>query len=209
MTTVHAYTGDQMILDGPHPRRFAPRPRRRRQHRAQQHRCRQRYRPGHPELNGKAHRLRPARACSHRLHHHSGGRRQGQGRNEGRSISAAMEGSFLRELRLQHRRRLVSSDVIGIPLRQPVRRHADDGHQARRRHLSGAGRVLVRQREQLTPSRWSAPSSIFAELAVTPCFSGLPLLKRGRGRFCSLYLQHLQLFHTKHTLPPKSGRNHG
>ena len=44
---------------------------------------------------------------------------------------------------------IVSSDVIGITLRQPVRRHADDGHQARRRHLSGAGRVLVRQREQL------------------------------------------------------------
>ena len=44
---------------------------------------------------------------------------------------------------------IVSSDVIGMRLRQPVRRHPDHGHQDRRRHLSGSGRVLVRQREQL------------------------------------------------------------
>ena len=148
MTTVHAYTGDQMILDGPHRKGDL-----------------RRARAGAanivpnstgaakaiglviPELNGKLIGSAQRVPVPHRLHHHSGGRRQGQGRNEGEH-QRRYEGSLLRELRLQHRRdRLLRRHRH--PLRQPVRRHADDGHQARRRYLSGAGRVLVRQREQL------------------------------------------------------------
>ena len=114
MTTVHAYTGDQMILDGPHRKGDLRRARAgAAEHRAQQHRCRQGHRPGHPRAERQAHRLRPARACSHRLHHHSGGRRQGQGRNEGEH-QRRYEGSLLRELRLQRPIEIVSSDVIGI-----------------------------------------------------------------------------------------------
>ena len=52
MSTIHAYTGDQMILDGQHRkgalRRSPPFPRRRREHRSQLHRCRQGYRPCYP-----------------------------------------------------------------------------------------------------------------------------------------------------------------
>ena len=78
MTTVHAFTGDQMVLDGPPSQgRPAPRPRRRCEHRSQQHRCCQGHRPGHPRAQRQADRLRPARACAHRLHHHPGGCCQG------------------------------------------------------------------------------------------------------------------------------------
>ena len=84
MTTVHAYTGDQMILDG--PQRKGDRRRARAgaaEHRAQLHRRRQGHRPGHPRAERQADRLCPARACSHRLHHHPGGCGQGQGRDQG------------------------------------------------------------------------------------------------------------------------------
>ena len=100
MTTVHAYTGDQMILDGP-------------QRKGDLRRARagaQNIVPNTtgaakaiglviPELNGKligsaqrvpvptgsrqADRLCSACACSHRLYHHSGCCRQGQGRHQG------------------------------------------------------------------------------------------------------------------------------
>ena len=62
MTTVHAYTGDQMILDGPQ---------------------RKGDRPGHPRAERQADRFCSACACSHRLYHHSGCCRQGQGCHQG------------------------------------------------------------------------------------------------------------------------------
>ena len=118
MTTVHAYTGDQMILDGPH-------------------------RKGD---------LRRARAGAANIVPNSTG-------------AAKAIGLVIPEL---------NGKLIGSAQRVPVP----------------------------TPARWSAPSSISLSWR-NPCFPALPLLKRGGGVFCSLYLQHLQLFHTKHTLPPK------
>ena len=80
MSTIHAYTGDQMILDGPHRKgRSAPCPRCRAEHRTQFHRRRQGDRHGHPRAERQADRLRTARACVHRLYHHFGVRGQGQG----------------------------------------------------------------------------------------------------------------------------------
>jgi|GEM_PF-1840414 len=75
MTTVHAYTGDQMILDGPSQGRSAPCPRWRAEHRSQLHRRCQGHRPGYPRAERQADRLCPARARMHRLHHHPGCRR--------------------------------------------------------------------------------------------------------------------------------------
>ena len=83
MTTVHAFTGDQMVLDGPH-----------RKGGSQQHRRCQGHRPGHPRAQRQADRLCPACARSHRLHHHPGGCCQGQGHHQGRH-QRRNEGCFL------------------------------------------------------------------------------------------------------------------
>ena len=84
MTTVHAYTGDQIILDGP-------------QRKGDLRRARagaQNIVPNStgaakaiglviPELNGKLDRLCSACARAHRFHHHPGCCGQGQGRHQG------------------------------------------------------------------------------------------------------------------------------
>ena len=75
MCTIHAYTGDQMILDGPQ-RKGDLRRSRRDQHRSQQHRRCQGHRPGHPRAERQADRRGPARAHPHRLHHHPERRHQ-------------------------------------------------------------------------------------------------------------------------------------
>ena len=85
MTTVHAL---HRRPDGsgrpPSQGRPAPCSRCRCEHRSQLHRRCQGHRPGHPRAERQADRLRPARACSHRLHHHPGGCCQGQGHHQGR-----------------------------------------------------------------------------------------------------------------------------
>ena len=68
MTTIHAYTGDQNLQDGPH-QRPASCPRRRGEHRAHHDGCRQGRRPRAPRAQGQARRLRAARADHHRLGH--------------------------------------------------------------------------------------------------------------------------------------------
>ncbi len=77
MSTIHAYTGDQMILDGPHrPRRSSQKGRpqksksRRCQHRSQLHRRCQGYRSCNSRARRQAHRFRTARTRSHRFHHY-------------------------------------------------------------------------------------------------------------------------------------------
>ena len=113
MTTVHAYTGDQMILDGPQRKGDLRRARAGAQNIVPNstgaakaiglvipHRRCQGHRPGHPRAERQADRLCPARACSHRLHHHPGCRCQGQGRDQGEH-QRRHEGRCLRELRLQ------------------------------------------------------------------------------------------------------------
>ena len=116
MTTVHAYTGDQMILDG-------------------------------PQRKGD---LRRARAGAQNIVPNSTGAAKAIGlvipELNGKLIGSAQRvpvptglqrgpDRFLR----RHRH----------ALRLSVRRYPDHGRQDRRRHLSGSGRVLVRQREQL------------------------------------------------------------
>ena len=101
MTTVHAYTGDQMILDGPQRKGDLRRARAgAAQHRSQLHRRCQGYRPGYPRAERQADRLCSACARSHRLHHHPGCRCQGQGCHQG-SYQRCYEGCCLRVLRLQ------------------------------------------------------------------------------------------------------------
>ena len=121
MTTVHAYTGDQMILDGPHRKGDL-----------------QRARAGAanivPNSTGAAKaiglvipELSPARPGSHRLHHDPRGRREGQGCHQG-SHQRRHEGAELRILRLHHREtgflRYHRHD-----LRLPVRCQPDHGNQ--------------------------------------------------------------------------------
>ena len=66
MTTIHAYTADQNLQDGPH-KRPPPRPRRRAEHGADVDRCREGDRPGPARAQGQARRLRHARPGAHRL----------------------------------------------------------------------------------------------------------------------------------------------
>ena len=86
MTTVHAYTGDQMILDGPHRKGDLRRARAGAQNIV----------PNStgaakaiglviPELNGKLIGSAQRVPVLHRLHHHPGGGRQGQGRRPRRA----------------------------------------------------------------------------------------------------------------------------
>ena len=71
MSTIHAYTGDQMILDGPHrKRRFKKSKSRRCQHRSQLHRCCKGNRPGYSGVKRQADRFCTACSGSHRFHHH-------------------------------------------------------------------------------------------------------------------------------------------
>ena len=80
MTTVHAYTGDQMILDGPQRKgRSASCPRRRAEHRSEQHRRCQGYRPGYSGAERQADRLCSACSGSDRFHHDPRGCCEGQG----------------------------------------------------------------------------------------------------------------------------------
>ena len=74
MSTIHAYTGDQMILDGPQRKGDL---RRSRAHRSQLHRRRQGYRSGDSGTQRQAHRQRPACSHSYRFHHYSGSRCEG------------------------------------------------------------------------------------------------------------------------------------
>ena len=67
MTTIHAFTGDQMPLDGPQRRQLPSLPRLLREHRPEHHgRC-QGHRPGSPRAQRQAHRCRPARPDADRL----------------------------------------------------------------------------------------------------------------------------------------------
>ena len=78
MCTIHAYTGDQMPLDGPQRKGDLRRSRASRcQHRPELHRRCQGHRPRHPGAERQAHRRRTARPDPHRLHHHPERSRQG------------------------------------------------------------------------------------------------------------------------------------
>ena len=106
MSTIHAYTGDQMVPPSC--------PRRRNQHRAQQHRRRQGYRPRHPRTQRQTYRLRSARSRVLRFHHHSRrdlqrqcDRRADQRRNEGRRFRVSESYGYNED-------QIVSSDVIGM-----------------------------------------------------------------------------------------------
>ena len=80
MTTVHAYTGDQMILDGPQRKGDLRRARAgAAEHRSEQHRRCQGYRPGYSGAERQADRLCSARSGSDRFHHHPRGCCEGQG----------------------------------------------------------------------------------------------------------------------------------
>ena len=148
MTTVHAYTGDQMILDGP-------------QRKGDLRRARagaQNIVPNStgaakaiglviPELNGKL------IGSAQRVPVPTGSTTILVAVVKGKDVTVDShqrrdEGCFFRFLRLQHR--------LDRVLRRhrhdlwfSVRRNSDHGYQDRRRYLSGAGCVLVRQREQL------------------------------------------------------------
>ena len=148
MTTVHAYTGDQMILDGP-------------QRKGDLRRARagaQNIVPNStgaakaiglviPELNGKligsAQRV-PVPTGSTTI------------------LVAVVKGKDVTVESINAAMKAAASASFGYneepdrllrryrhEVRLSVRRHPDHGRQDRRRHLSGAGRVLVRQREQL------------------------------------------------------------
>ena len=104
MCTIHAYTGDQMILDGPAAERatcVAPA------------RALCNIVPNStgaakaiglviPELNGKLIGAAQRVPDPHRLHHHPERRREGH-RHQVDEINAADEGGSHRVLRLQHR----------------------------------------------------------------------------------------------------------
>ena len=102
MTTVHAYTGDQMILDGPHKKGDLQRARRRGEHRSEQHRRGEGDRSRHSGTERQTDRLRTARPGCHRLHHDPRCGRQGQGCHQG-SGQRRDEVAGERILRLHHR----------------------------------------------------------------------------------------------------------
>ena len=154
MTTVHAYTGDQMILDGPH-------------------------RKGD---------LRRARAGAANIVPNSTGAAKAIG-----LVIPELNGTLIGSAP-----RVTSSASPTAACSTPRRRWSPSSTTIPIRCRSCLGTTT----RTATPARWSAPSSISLSWR-NPCFPALPLLKRGGGVFCSLYLQHLQLFHTKHTLPPK------
>ena len=117
MTTVHAYTGDQMILDGPHRKGDL------RRARAGAHNIVPNSTGAAkaiglviPELNGKLIGSAQRVPVPHRLHHHPGGRCQGQGRDQG-FHQRRHEGRLFRQLTATTTDAIVSSDVIGITLR--------------------------------------------------------------------------------------------
>ena len=150
MTTIHAYTGDQMVLDGPHRKGDLRRARA----------AAVNIVPNStgaakaiglviPELNGKLDRLRAARSRSYRFHHDARCRRARARRDRGarstRRMKAAASASFG-----YTEEPIVSSDIIGITYgslfdatQTMVMHMLDDGHHA------GAGRFLVRQRKLL------------------------------------------------------------
>ena len=159
MTTVHAYTGDQMILDGPQRKGDLRRARAgAAEHRSELHRRCQGYRPGYPGTERQADRLRSARSGSDRFHHHPRGCCEGQGRHHG-FHQRRYEGCFFRFLRLQHR-----PDRV-------LRRHRHDAtvlcSMPPRLWLPRSTTIPIRCRlcpgtttRTATPARWFAPSSI-------------------------------------------------
>ena len=148
MTTVHAFTGDQMVLDGPHRKGDLRRARA----------AAVNIVPNStgaakaiglviPELNGKligsAQRVPVPTGSTTILVAVVKGKDVTK-----ESINAAMKAAASASFGYTEEP-LVSSDIIGITYGSLFRRHPDHGRQDRRRHLSGAGRVLVRQRELL------------------------------------------------------------
>ena len=107
MSTIHAYTGDQMVLDGPHRKGDLRRARAAAinivpsgdQHRPQQHRRGEGDRPRHPRAQRQTHRLRAARPRARRLHHHP--RRHLQRQRHRRGDQRRDEGRCQRVLWLQ------------------------------------------------------------------------------------------------------------
>ncbi len=118
MTTVHAYTGDQNLVDGPHSdlrraRAAAD------QHRADLDRCRPGHRPGARVHEGQARRHVAAGAgpdgFDHRLHRHPqdrGHRRRGQRGVQGRRGRGSAR---WRRSSSTPRSPIVSSDIVGSP----------------------------------------------------------------------------------------------
>ena len=81
MTTIHAYTNDQRVLDLPH-KRPVPRPGRRAEHHSHQHRRRQGRGAGDPVVEGQADRHFDARSGADRQRGRPGGR-DGQAGDQG------------------------------------------------------------------------------------------------------------------------------
>ena len=148
MTTVHAYTGDQMILDGPQRKGDLRRSRAGAQNIV----------PNStgaakaiglviPELNGKligsAQRVPTPTGSTTILVAVVKGKDVTK-----ESINDAMKAAATESFGLQHRRdRFLRR--YRYALRLSLRCYSDNGIQDRRRHLSGTGRFLVRQRELL------------------------------------------------------------
>ena len=113
MTTIHAYTGTQMILDGPRGKKNGRDPaRRRRQHHRALHRCRQGHRQGCAGGRWQAAGPRPARPGSGRLRDRAVHRaREGnqRGRDQ-RRVQEAFEGC---EYYGYNADGIVSGDIVG------------------------------------------------------------------------------------------------
>ena len=116
MTTVHAYTKDQILQDGPH------KDLRRARAAAQNivpdlHRRRQGHQPGDPRAQGQARRLLAARPGAGRLDHRPG-RRAGPGRHQGRGqrrVQGRRRGRRSRASSYYTEDPIVSSDIVGSP----------------------------------------------------------------------------------------------
>ena len=142
MTTIHAYTQDQNLQDGPH-KRPASGPGRRAQHRAHLDRRRQGDRPGAAAAQGQARRLRAARPGADRLGHRPdlrGRPRETTVEEVNAIVKAAADGPLKGYLHYTEDP-IVSSDIVTDPALLHLRLRPDQGD----RRL-GQGRRLVRQR---------------------------------------------------------------
>ena len=148
MTTVHAYTGDQMVLDGPHRKGDLRRARAAAQNIV-------------PNTTGAAKAIglvipeldKKLIGSAQRVPTCTGSTTILVAVVKGKDITVDSINAYMKSVASDsygyNEDMIVSQRHHRYELRQPVRFHPDHGGKNRRRHLSGAGSCLVRQRKQL------------------------------------------------------------
>ena len=153
MTTIHAYTGDQMILDGPHRKGDLRRARAGAinivPNSTGAAKASKGNRPCNPRAGRQADRIRSESTSTIRLDHNPRRNTQGHDRHSiCRGHQRGNEGSSIRVLRL-HRRRDRIQRRNRNELRFTVRCNTDTCSAVRNSYLRGKSSILVRQRDEL------------------------------------------------------------